>query len=419
MKTKARKLIAAVLSVSMLLMPITLGTVSADGFDMSIEELEAYIDEVVEYAIAVEEAMLAGDFDDYDYFYDLLDYLDTLIAMFLELEEALAGGYDFDYADYDDFYYYDFDYDFYDSGYADYDDDSAFDDFADSADDDDYADVPVTIFEGLDGTVSVGTVYSILAIAIGESIGRDVTDDPLEFAQTNRIGLITARDMLRYRLETAGDNFNRLGTGRTFDWNAPITRQEYAIAVERMVHVLRSFNIELIAEHTILPYGARPQLSGTEGIVRLEGNAPLTSEHGIGATSSQFRDNVSQFRIGRVGVVGRQDVNAGGGRRLGEFEDGHEVRGSARVAIMSALNWGLLAPKTFDELTNQEAIERALTRGARQGVNQEGAVERQVVLDRGLFAAPNDNLTVGELVALDEAFLNLSLSVESIMALID
>jgi hypothetical protein len=395
-KMKTKKLTASLLLVSILMTLTSIGTfgipAGADNSDLSREALLLELDALEAYIWEIEDlADILEYLGEYEELAAVLEYRNELLTAYEELEALLAATENLVTP--------------YNNGNG----NGSGDDEPAPVPEEEPVDAITTpapngFGSDVDGEVlSVRTVYSILAIAIAESTGSEVPANPIGFAQT--VGLIDATDMLRYRLET----------GRAFDWDAPITRQEYAIAVDRMVHVLRRFGIGLMFDTTASPSGIRQQLNSTEGIVRLEGNAPLTSEHGIGSTSSQFRDNVSEFRVGRTGSVGNQDVNAGSGRRLGEFEDGHEVRGSARVSIMSALNWGALSPKSFDELTNEDAIERAVERGRRQ----QAVAERQVVLDRGLFAAPNDNLTVGELVALDEAFLNLSLSVESIMALID
>ena len=249
-------------------------------------------------------------------------------------------------------------------------------------------------------------VYTIAANFIAESIGATVTN-PLTFAQEVSIGLLTANDRTRYLLET----------GRPFDLEAPITRQEYALIIDRMMNILRRFNIDLIREAgsgelLVVRGGVQSQLTLTDrGIGIMASRASTTG--GIGTMSGAFHYNPGAGRL----------------QGLNWYADTDSVRGSARHAMVNMLNLGVLAPKTFAEKqvfyshtpTFDFASDRFLDITAEEfEARNEAARARfeaillsmsrgghQIDLERSLFTAPNDLLTVAELDVLNQALVGI------------
>ena len=249
-------------------------------------------------------------------------------------------------------------------------------------------------------------VYTIAANFIAESIGATVTS-PLAFAQEVSIGLLTANDRTRYLLET----------GRQFDLDSPITRQEYALIIDRMLNILRRFNIDLIREATsaellVVRGGVQNQLTLTDRGLGIMASRAATAS-GIGTMSGAFHYNPGAGRL--------QDIRW--------YADADSVRGSARYAMENMLQLGVLSPKTFEEkqifyshvpsfdiiadrfeeITAEEfdarneaaraRFETILLSRSRSG--------HQIDLERSLFTAPNDLLTIAELDILNQALVGI------------
>jgi hypothetical protein len=213
------------------------------------------------------------------------------------------------------------------------------------------------------------------------------------------LGLFTGADTLRYTLET----------GRRFDVSAPATRQEYAFIIESMVNILRRLGVDLERTDVSAPLTALEQ-----GLGIMKPRAPIGNRderlQGIGGTSAEFRNNIGE------GIQ----------RPIDAFADSQEIRGSARRAMEFALNWGILNPKTFAEkeifltgairdengavvnLTEEEFAElneAARLRAERLALG--GAIHDNITLipsERGLFTAPNDLVTIDDLLMLEAAF---------------
>ena len=252
-------------------------------------------------------------------------------------------------------------------------------------------------------TITRRDVYTIAANFIADSIGTTTTN-PLAFAQEVSIGLLTANDRTRYFLET----------GREFDLDTPITRQEYALIIDRMMNILRRFNIDLIrneenGELLIVRGGVQSQLTLTDrGIGIIQSRASTIS--GIGTMSASFHYNTGAGRL--------QGINW--------YADADSVRGSARHAIVNMLNLGVLAPKTFEEkqifyshtptlnlieyrfeYLSAEEFE-ARNQAARDRFEMIFFADGRVNLERSRFTAPNDLLTIDELNILSQALAGVS-----------
>jgi hypothetical protein len=227
----------------------------------------------------------------------------------------------------------------------------------------------------------VVTGHEVLTIAannVALAMGIDNLADPISFARS--VGLLTADDELRYRLDT----------GSAMDLSAPMTRQEYARVIERMVEILRRHNIHLTVD------------------------------------AAQRRDLLNPMRPQQA--LGTHSIAT----TLSVFLDQRDVRVISRSGMTAAFDLGLLSPLTFEEtqvffvpsardaLTMSDADVAARNASARESIMEE-ALQREWFeaasrvrqgIDMGetvgFFAAPNDFVTSADIEALYEIFPILS-----------
>jgi len=268
--------------------------------------------------------------------------------------------------------------------------------------------------------VTTGEVFSDLAlfiayVATSGNAFEEAAADPLAYA--SKTGLLTASDKNRYRLET----------GKEFDFDAPITRQDYAIAIERMMRVFKKFGIELVQNTA---EQSRDSMLENNGIGRIESFSPTTSALGIGVMPYEDKSNVGfgGLRDVRGSSVVASDERTGQGADT--FTDGTEIRGSAREAVALAVTLRALDPKNFAEkqvfFVEDPRAEVRLTAEEFEIKNAEAKSRfearmklsnQQVILDKGVFIAPNDLVTLEEYENLEAAleglkFSNFTLSIE-------
>ena len=323
------------------------------------------------------------------------DYEDDAIEV--AINENGENGYEYNGDYYDDE-------DVEEDDYYDYYANDEDDDIDENGDDEDSYEPATPISE--DMVLTRRAVYTIAANFIAESIGTTITN-PLAFAQEVSIGLLTANDRTRYLLET----------GRPFDLDSPITRQEYALIIDRMLNILRRFNIDLIRESAsdellVVRGGVQSQLTNTDrGIGIIQSRAATLT--GIGTMSASFHYNPGAGRL--------QDIRW--------YADADSIRGSARYAMENILQLGVLEPKTFEEkqifyshipsldiITNRfeeisaeefEARNEAARARFEAILLSRSRSGHQIDLERSLFTAPNDLLTVAELDVLNQALVGI------------
>jgi len=274
--------------------------------------------------------------------------------------------------------------------------------------------------------VTTGEIYSDLAlfiayVATSGNAFEQASADPLAYA--SKTGLLTESDKTRYRLET----------GKEFDFDAPITRQDYAIAVERMMRVFKKFGIELVQNTA---EQSRDSMVQNNGIGRIESFSPSTSALGIGVMPYEDKSNVGfgGVRDVRGSSVFNNGSSSANDDRTGQgadtFTDGAEIRGSAREAVALAVTLRILEPKSFAEkqvfFVEDPRAEVKLTAEEFEAKNADARsryearmklLNQQVILDKGVFIAPNDLVTLEEYENFEAAleglkFSNFTLSIE-------
>lgn len=260
-------------------------------------------------------------------------------------------------------------------------------------------------------TITVGMVYLFAAeqIANVSNSAEALIADPNAYIE--KCGLLTQIDKVRYYMET----------GYKFDYDAPITRQEYAIIIDRMFNILKKYGIEMVQNTEQQYLGSN--IEQKQGIGRIESFSSATSEYGIGVMPYYEQRNVGVGAISSNNVHTDVSANSYNRQTLNTYTDGSEVRGSARNAVAEMFSLGFLKPKSFADKQiffiqdpKAKAEEKVEIYSDEFYAKNEAAKERlsnyyikrnqQVVLEKGLFIAPYDIVTQEELEDLITIFAN-------------
>ncbi|MCL2099659.1 MAG: carbohydrate-binding protein, partial [Oscillospiraceae bacterium] len=159
----------------------------------------------------------------------------------------------------------------------------------------------------------------------------------MEYAET--VGLITGAYMTRYRHETKVD-----GVPGTFDLEAPMTRQEFAVVAETALEIIKKFGISFVLKS-----------SEPSEILTFDDPRVGRNDIGVGGFTAPL------LKANDIGVGGFTARDAG-------FADSAQIRLGARSAVENMVKLGILKPRQAD--------------------------------DGRLFIAPNDPITLAEITDL-------------------